>query len=98
VLGHVQRGGTPTAFDRALATRMGGYAVEMVARRAFGRMVALQGTALGSVTLASAVRHLKTVDPKGEEVRTARRIGVSFAAADGSDDRHDRSRARHGAP
>jgi 6-phosphofructokinase 1 len=98
VLGHVQRGGTPTAFDRTLATRMGAYAVEMVARRAFGRMVALQGTELGSVTLASAVRHLKTVDPKGEEVRTARRIGVSFAAADGSDDRHDRARVRHGAP
>jgi 6-phosphofructokinase 1 len=98
VLGHVQRGGTPTAFDRALATRMGVHAVELVQRRAFGRLVALQGTAIGSVPLASAVRRLHTVDPRGEEVRAARRIGVSFAAADGSDDRHDRARARHGAP
>jgi ATP-dependent phosphofructokinase / diphosphate-dependent phosphofructokinase len=98
VLGHVQRGGTPTAFDRELATRMGAYAVVLVEQRRFGRVVALQGTALGSVPLAAAVRRLKTVDPAGEEVRTARRIGVSFAAADGSDDRFDRARARHGAP
>jgi 6-phosphofructokinase 1 len=98
VLGHVQRGGTPTAFDRALATRMGAYAVAMVERGEFGRMVALQGTELGSVTLAAAVRTPKLVDPNGEEVHAARRIGVSFAAADGSDDRFDRARARHGAP
>jgi 6-phosphofructokinase 1 len=98
VLGHVQRGGTPTAFDRTLATRMGVFAVELVARRAFGKMVALAGTALRAVPLARAVGRLKTVDPRGDLVLAARRIGVSFGAADGSDDGFARARARHGAP
>jgi len=98
ILGHVQRGGTPTAFDRILATRMGEHAVALVERKSFGRMVALQGTEIGAVSLAQAVRTLKRVDPGGATVQAARRIGVSFGATDGSDDSFLRARARHRAP
>jgi ATP-dependent phosphofructokinase / diphosphate-dependent phosphofructokinase len=98
VLGHVQRGGTPTAFDRVLATSMGEHAVELVEQRRFGRMVALLGAEIGSVPLSTAVRRLKRVDPHGRAVRAARRIGISFGAADGGDDRYARARARNRAP
>jgi 6-phosphofructokinase 1 len=61
VLGHVQRGGTPTAYDRVLATRFGLHAVEAVADRDFGMMVALRGTDIVRVKLAEATAELKTV-------------------------------------
>jgi 6-phosphofructokinase 1 len=63
MLGHVQRGGTPTAFDRVLATRFGIAAIEAVHDRAFGQMVALQANRVVRVPLTSAVAELKTVDP-----------------------------------
>ena len=62
VLGHIQRGGTPTAFDRVLATRFGVHAADMVAKGEFGKMAALRGTQIVSVPLAEATAHLKTVD------------------------------------
>jgi phosphofructokinase-like protein len=62
VLGHVQRGGTPTAFDRVLATRFGVHAADMVAKGEWGKMAALRGNAIVSVPLAEATSHLKTVD------------------------------------
>jgi 6-phosphofructokinase len=61
VLGHVQRGGTPTAYDRDLATRFGMRAAELVADGSFGRMVALQGERVGDIPLSDAVSVLKTV-------------------------------------
>ena len=61
VLGHIQRGGTPTAFDRVLATRFGVHAVEAVHEEAFGKMVALRGTDIIRVPLAEATRELKLV-------------------------------------
>jgi len=61
VLGHVQRGGTPTAYDRVLATRFGWHAVEAVHNGRFGMMTALRGTDITLVPLATAVEHLKTV-------------------------------------
>ncbi|PRX97015.1 6-phosphofructokinase [Allonocardiopsis opalescens] len=61
VLGHVQRGGTPTAFDRVLATRLGLHAIEAVHDADFGKMVALQGTDVVRVELAEATRELKVV-------------------------------------
>jgi 6-phosphofructokinase 1 len=64
VLGHVQRGGTPTAFDRVLATRFGLHAVQAVQDKAFGAMVALQGTTIVRVPLAEAVSSLKLVPPE----------------------------------
>lgn len=61
VLGHTQRGGTPTAYDRVLATRFGLHAVDAVTDRAFGTMVALRGTDIARVKLAEATAELKTV-------------------------------------
>jgi ATP-dependent phosphofructokinase / diphosphate-dependent phosphofructokinase len=63
VLGHIQRGGTPTAFDRVLATRFGVHAIRAVADGAFGTMVALRGTSIARVPLAEATSQLKLVPP-----------------------------------
>jgi ATP-dependent phosphofructokinase / diphosphate-dependent phosphofructokinase len=78
VLGHIQRGGTPTPFDRILATRFGVAAVDLIAAGGFGMMVALHGDSIVSVDVAHAIGHLKSVDPKGELVRAARAIGMGF--------------------
>jgi 6-phosphofructokinase 1 len=64
VLGHIQRGGTPTAFDRVLATRFGVHAIGAVRDGDFGMMVALRGTDIVRVPLAAAVSELKTVPPE----------------------------------
>ena len=62
ILGHIQRGGTPTAYDRLLATRFGIEAIDAVHQNDFGTMVALRGADIIRVPLADAVRELKTVD------------------------------------
>ncbi|MFF4062447.1 6-phosphofructokinase [Streptomyces sp. NPDC001668] len=64
VLGHIQRGGTPSAFDRWLATRFGLHAIDAVRDGDFGTMVALRGTDIVRVPIAEATARLKTVDPK----------------------------------
>lgn len=64
VLGHIQRGGTPTAFDRVLGTRFGVKAVELIVQKKFGRMVALSGNKIIDVPIQDAVKALKTVDPE----------------------------------
>jgi len=63
ILGHVQRGGTPTAYDRVLATRFGVAAIDAVSEGAFGTMVALQATAIRQVELEEALREPKLLDP-----------------------------------
>jgi 6-phosphofructokinase 1 len=63
VLGHIQRGGTPTAFDRVLATRFGVHAIRAVADGAFGVMIALRGTSIDRVPLSEATSQLKLVPP-----------------------------------
>ena len=78
VLGHIQRGGSPTPFDRILATRFGVAAVDLIAEGGFGKMVCLQKTRIEAVDIAHAVGQLKTVDPHGQIVNTARSIGISF--------------------
>jgi len=78
VLGHIQRGGTPSPFDRILATRFGVAAVDLIAAGGFGMMVALHGDSIVSVDVAHAIGHLKSVDPQGELVRAARAIGIGF--------------------
>ncbi|MFY9979894.1 MAG: ATP-dependent 6-phosphofructokinase [Candidatus Sulfotelmatobacter sp.] len=78
VLGHIQRGGSPSPFDRILATRFGVAAVDLIAAGGFGMMVALHGDSIISVDVAHAIGHLKSVDPQGEIVRAARAIGISF--------------------
>ena len=80
VLGHLQRGGTPTAFDRWLSTRFGSAAVDLILKGKTGYMVALRGTEIVSVPIAEAVSKLKRVDPKGQEVRAAVSVGTSFGA------------------
>ena len=69
VLGHVQRGGSPTAFDRVLGTRYGVAAVDLIERGKFGEMVSLKGNQITHLPLSQSMRNLKTVDP--ELIRTA---------------------------
>jgi phosphofructokinase-like protein len=78
VLGHLQRGGAPTSFDRTLATRFGGKAVELIMDGHFGTMVANRPPDLVSVPLGHVVGRIKTVPPDLDLVRTARALNVSF--------------------
>ena len=78
VLGHVQRGGSPSAFDRILATRFGSRAVELAMEGHFGKMVCLRGTEIKTHPLHKVGGRQRNVFPKGDLVRTARSIGVSF--------------------
>jgi 6-phosphofructokinase 1 len=78
VLGHIVRGGTPTSFDRILATRFGVKAMEMVVKGQFGRMVALQKGEMVSVPLSMVGGRIKPVPVNHELVLAAKKIGVSF--------------------
>ncbi len=80
VLGHLQRGGSPNAFDRMLGTNFGACAVRALASGETGKMVALQAGTIITVPLSEACANIKTVPPDGQLVRTARDIGISFAA------------------
>jgi 6-phosphofructokinase 1 len=71
VLGHVQRGGTPTAFDRVLATRLGLAAIDAATERRWGTMPALRGTRIELTSLRDAVAELRTVPPEDYEAATA---------------------------
>ena len=76
VLGHLQRGGSPTTFDRALCSMFGAEAVARVAAGDFGKMVAWHGESIDAIPIADAVGKLKTVKPGGSLVRTARAMGI----------------------
>jgi 6-phosphofructokinase 1 len=78
VLGHLQRGGSPTAFDRWLATRYGAAAVRTASAGGFGRMVALRNAQVIDIPLSEALAIPKRVDLNGDAVRTARGLGISF--------------------
>jgi phosphofructokinase-like protein len=78
VLGHIQRGGSPTPFDRILGTRFGVAAVDLIARGEFGKMVCLRNERIGAVDISQAIHQLKRVDPNGELVHAARSIGMCF--------------------
>jgi 6-phosphofructokinase 1 len=78
VLGHIQRGGPPTPFDRILATRFGVAAVQAVADGVTGCMIAAREGGIARVPLAEVVGHTRRVDPKGERVRAARSVGTVF--------------------
>lgn len=78
VLGHLQRGGMPTGYDRLLATRFGGAAVRAVEAERWGHMVALQSPHIVTIPLEEALREPKRVDPTHDSVRTARETGTSF--------------------
>ena len=78
VLGHIQRGGSPSAFDRILATRLGFGSVHLISEGSFGRMVCLKTPGIASVPLEDAVKQLKKVSIELDMVRAAKAIGVSF--------------------
>jgi ATP-dependent phosphofructokinase / diphosphate-dependent phosphofructokinase len=76
VLGHLQRGGSPSAYDRWLASRFGAVAAHLAEEGRSGRMVALQGGRVRHVDLSGAMAHIKNVDPDGAGVQTARGLGI----------------------
>ena len=78
VLGHLQRGGSPTTFDRALCSIFGATAVELIAAGEFGKMVAFTGPQIGAIKIGDAIGKLKIVRPDGNLVRTARALGICF--------------------
>lgn len=81
-LGHLQRGGSPTPYDRILASRFGVKAVELIAQESFGQMVALKGRNVEGVTIASAIAKLNRVDPQNELVITAQHLGILVSRKD----------------
>ncbi|MEW6062268.1 MAG: ATP-dependent 6-phosphofructokinase [Bacteroidota bacterium] len=78
ILGHLQRGGSPTAYDRVLATRYGTKAVELAVKGEFGRMVSLRGTSVTSVAIKDAISKQRLVPVDGEIITTARSVGTNF--------------------
>ena len=78
VLGHLQRGGTPTADDRLISLRFGAAAVRLVAAGHFGTMVALHPPVVRAVPLEEAIARVKLVPVDGDVVQTARDMGISF--------------------
>ena len=81
VLGHLQRGGDPTTFDRVLATQFGAHAVRLVLEGRFGTMVCYRPPRIEAVPIAEAVKVLSRVDPAGSAVQAARALGIGFGDA-----------------
>jgi phosphofructokinase-like protein len=80
VLGHIQRGGPPCAFDRELGTRFGVKAVELIAEGQFGSVAAVEDGRIVGKPIEKAIKKLKLVDPQGELVRTAKGVGIELGA------------------
>jgi len=78
VLGHIQRGGSPTPYDRVLATRFGVAAVDLIAAGGFGKTVCLKGEHIQAVDIVDAIGQMKAVEPHRELVQAARAIGICF--------------------
>ena len=78
ILGYIQRGGTPSPYDRILATRFGAYAAELISEYKFGSMVAIQGNDLTTIPLSEAGTQIKRVNPDHQLINQARSIGTSF--------------------
>ncbi|MFV2065805.1 MAG: 6-phosphofructokinase [Pirellulales bacterium] len=78
VLGHLQRGGPPTTFDRVLATQFGAHAVRLVVEQRFGQMIRYQPPVIDSVPIIEAVNGISQVEPDGAAVQAARALGISF--------------------
>jgi len=82
ILGHVQRGGTPTAYDRNLSTSFGATAAAMVASGQFGQMVAYQGGSFTSIELSEVANKTRTVPLSNRLLQSARALGTSFGRPD----------------
>ncbi len=80
ILGHVQRGGTPSAFDRVLASMFGVKAFDLVLEKKFGEMVSFQNNKFTHVSLEDAVKEYNYVDPKSYLIDAARGLGITFGA------------------
>jgi 6-phosphofructokinase len=78
VLGHIQCGGSPTPYDRVLATRFGVAAVDLIGAGGCGKTVCLKGEHIQAVDIADAIGQMKAVDPGGELVAAARAVGICF--------------------
>lgn len=78
VLGYIQRGGSPSAFDRNLATRLGGHATELITKGQFGKMVCLKGNEISSIPLEKVSGKLKLVTPEHDLITHGKRMGISF--------------------
>ncbi len=78
VLGHLQRGGTPSSYDRVLATRFGSFAVDLLKRGEFGVMTALKSPEIVAVPLECVVGRTRRVPVDGDVIRTARNVGIAF--------------------
>ena len=78
VLGHLQRGGQPTGYDRLLSTRFGGAAIRAIEEEKWGHMLALQSPHIVTVPIRDVLAQTKRVDPQSDVVSTARELGISF--------------------
>ncbi|MCL1938888.1 MAG: 6-phosphofructokinase [Candidatus Azobacteroides sp.] len=78
ILGYVQRGGSPSAFDRNLATRLGGHATEMISKGKFGQMICLVNDEIQSIPLSEVYGKLKSVNPDHDLIIQGKRMGISF--------------------
>ena len=78
VLGHLQRGGSPTPYDRLLSTKFGAFAIDLASRKKFGRMVALKGNEIKNVLIEDAIAKQKLVKPDDQAVFAAKSVGISF--------------------
>jgi ATP-dependent phosphofructokinase / diphosphate-dependent phosphofructokinase len=78
VLGHLQRGGSPTPFDRILSTKFGAFAIDLALNKKFGRMVSLKGSDVKNVRIEDAINKQKLVKPDTQALIAAKAIGISF--------------------
>ena len=78
VLGHLQRGGSPTPYDRILSTKYGAYSIELASKHKFGRMAALKGSEIKHVSIGEAIANLKLVQEDTQTVSVAKSVGISF--------------------
>ncbi|MDP4173350.1 MAG: ATP-dependent 6-phosphofructokinase [Bacteroidota bacterium] len=82
VLGHLQRGGSPTPYDRILSTKFGTFAIDLASKGKFGRMVALKGNEVTSVKIEDAISKQKLVSSSTQAVISAKAVGVSFGTTE----------------
>jgi len=82
VLGHMQRGGTPTTYDRILATRFGVEAINHIAMGYYGHMVCLKGNKIVCKKIKQAIKEIKLVDPTGQLVKTAEALGITMGRSE----------------
>jgi 6-phosphofructokinase 1 len=104
VLGHLQRGGAPTTFDRVLATQFGAHAVRLVHHGRFGEMICYRPPHIESVPLIEAITQISRVNPESDVVQAARALGISFGDRPASESPFSASRgyreaaAQNGSP